>query len=51
MRSTPPAGMPTATRARSPPHTRAVCNTTLLLVRENRAWPLYVSIKTYVWCA
>ncbi|KAI7842724.1 hypothetical protein COHA_003654 [Chlorella ohadii] len=27
-----------------------VCNTTLLLVRENRVWPIYVGIKSYVCC-
>ena len=28
----------------------AVCNTTELLIRENRVWPLYISAKTYVCC-
>ncbi|KAL4425915.1 hypothetical protein ABPG75_009931 [Micractinium tetrahymenae] len=27
-----------------------ICNVTLLLVRENAAWPLYVDAKTYVCC-
>jgi hypothetical protein len=27
-----------------------VCNTTLLLVRENRVWPIYVGIKSFVCC-
>lgn len=26
------------------------CNLTLLLVRENRVWPLYVSVKAYICC-
>lgn len=44
------AGTHTLSPARRPPPRPAVCNTTLLLVRENRVWPIYVAAKTFVCC-